>query len=57
MKARIVADTVEHVWPLIESGKIAPNVTKTFPLAQASAAHDYLDSGAHTGKVVLTVGE
>ncbi len=57
MKARIVADTVEHVWPLIESGKIAPNVTKTFPLAQASEAHDYLDSGAHTGKVVLTVGE
>ena len=57
MKARIVADTVEHVWPLIESGKIAPNVTKTFPLAQASAAHEYLDSGAHTGKVVLTVGE
>lgn len=57
MKARIVADTVAHVWPLIESGKISPNVTKTFPLAQASAAHDYLDSGAHTGKVVLTVGE
>ena len=57
MKAHIVADTVEHVWPLIESGKIAPNVTKTFPLAQASDAHDYLDSGAHTGKVVLTVGE
>lgn len=57
MKARIVADTVEHVWPLIESGKIAPNVTKTFPLAQASEAHEYLDSGAHTGKVVLTVGE
>lgn len=57
MKARIVKDTVEHVWPLIESGKIAPNVTKTFPLAQAADAHEYLDSGAHTGKVVLTVGE
>ena len=56
MKARIVADTVAHVWPLIESGQIAPNVTKTFPLAQAADAHEYLDSGAHTGKVVLTVG-
>ena len=57
MKARIVEDTVKHVWPLIESGQIAPNVTKTFPLAHAAAAHEYLDSGAHTGKVVLTVGE
>ena len=45
------------MWPLIESGQIAPNVTKTFPLAHAAAAHEYLDSGAHTGKVVLTVGE
>ena len=57
MKARIVEDTVKHVWPLIESGQIAPNVNKTFPLAHAAAAHEYLDSGAHTGKVVLTVGE
>ena len=56
MKARIVADTVANVWPLIESGQIAPNVTKTFPLAQAADAHEYLDSGEHTGKVVLTAG-
>ena len=55
MKADIVASTVKHVWPLIESGQITPNVTSTFPLADAAKAHDHLDSGDNTGKIVLTV--
>ena len=55
MKADIVASTVKHVWPLIESGQIKPNVTSTFPLADAAKAHDHLDSGDNTGKIVLTV--
>ncbi|AWB83164.1 NAD(P)H-quinone oxidoreductase [Corynebacterium liangguodongii] len=52
-KARIVASTVDAVWPLIESGAIKPTVSKTFPLAHAARAHDFLESGEHTGKVVL----
>ena len=55
MKAAIVDSTVKNVWPLLESGQITANVSRTFPLAQAAAAHEYLDSGAHTGKVVLHV--
>ena len=55
MKADIVESTVKHVWPLIESGQIKPNVTSTFPLADAAKAHDHLDSGDNTGKIVLTV--
>ena len=55
MKADIVASTVKHVWPLIESGQIKPNITSTFPLADAAKAHDHLDSGDNTGKIVLTV--
>lgn len=55
MKAEIVASTVETVWPLIEAGRIKPNITATFPLAQAAQAHDLLDSGDSTGKIVLTV--
>ena len=55
MKADIVASTIEHVWPLIEQGKIQPNITATFPLAEAAKAHDLLDSGDSTGKIVLTV--
>ena len=55
MKAEIVRSTIEHVWPLVESGAIKPNVSATFPLADAAAAHDHLDSGDNTGKLVLEV--
>lgn len=56
MKAGIVSSTVENVWPLIESGQITPNISATFPLADASQAHARMDSGENTGKIVLTVG-
>lgn len=53
MKAEIVASTVKNVWPLIESGQIKPNITSTFPLADAAKAHDHMDSGDNTGKIIL----
>lgn len=53
MKAEIVASTVKNVWPLIESGQIKPNITSTFPLADAAKAHDHMDSGDNTGKILL----
>ena len=55
MKADIVADTVKNVWPLLEDGSIKHNISRTFPLADAADAHEYLDSGDNTGKIVLTV--
>ena len=55
MKAAIVASTVEHVWPLLESGAITPNISQRFPLADAKKAHEHLDSGKNTGKILLTV--
>ena len=53
MKAEIVASTVKNAWPLIESGQIKPNITATFPLADAAKAHDHMDSGDNTGKILL----
>ena len=53
MKTEIVASTVKNVWPLIESGQIKPNITATFPLADAAKAHDHMDSGDNTGKILL----
>lgn len=55
MKAEIVRSTIENVWPLIESGQIKPNVSATFPLAEAAKAHEQLDAGTSTGKIVLEV--
>ncbi len=52
-KARLAAAVEARVWPWIEAGKIRPIVDKTFPLAEAGAAHAYVESGSHLGKVVL----
>ncbi|ALO65209.1 NAD(P)H-quinone oxidoreductase [Arthrobacter alpinus] len=54
-KTAIMEGVREHVWPLIASGAIKPMVDKTFPLEQVAAAHEYFDSGAHVGKVLLTL--
>jgi NADPH:quinone reductase-like Zn-dependent oxidoreductase len=52
-----VAAAREHVWPLIESGRVRPVVHRTFPLAQAPDAHRELEAGANVGKVLLTTGQ
>jgi len=54
-KARIAADLEREVWPLIASGRIAPVMDRTFPLAEAAAAHARMEGSAHIGKIVLAV--
>jgi putative PIG3 family NAD(P)H quinone oxidoreductase len=54
-KARLAAAVEATAWPWIATGKVAPPVDRTFPLDQAAAAHAHLESGAHVGKVILTV--
>jgi len=62
LRARSVADKAaiaraleQHVLPLIEQGKVKPIIYKSFPLAEAAAAHALMESSAHIGKIVLTV--
>jgi NADPH2:quinone reductase len=51
-----VADAVHtHVWPLLASGRVRPIIHATFPLADAAAAHQLMESSNHIGKIVLTV--
>ncbi|HET7174025.1 MAG TPA: NAD(P)H-quinone oxidoreductase [Nocardioidaceae bacterium] len=54
-KAAIIRGVVDHVWPLVATGKLRPVVGATFPLARAADAHALVESGAHHGKIVLTV--
>lgn len=54
-KARIVAETLKTVWPLLEQGKIRPHIDRMLPIAQATAAHKALLNGEVTGKIVLKV--
>ncbi|MES0874524.1 NAD(P)H-quinone oxidoreductase [Sinimarinibacterium thermocellulolyticum] len=45
----------QHVWPLIEAGRIRPVIHATFALERAADAHRLMESSAHIGKIVLTV--
>ena len=45
----------EHVWPLIEEGRVRPVIHATFPLEQAADAHRLMESSQHIGKIVLNV--
>jgi putative PIG3 family NAD(P)H quinone oxidoreductase len=53
-KAAIVAETREHVWPLIESGEVRPVIDRRVPMANAAEAHRVMEHGGHLGKIVLT---
>jgi NADPH2:quinone reductase len=55
-KAAIAAALREKVWPKLNAGLCAPIIHATFPLFDAAAAHAMMESGAHIGKIVLTVG-
>jgi len=52
-KASIVASVRENVWPLIENGTVHPVIAARFPLAEAAAAHELMESSAHIGKILL----
>jgi putative PIG3 family NAD(P)H quinone oxidoreductase len=55
-KGAIARAVHEHVWPLFEAGEVRVVVHGTFPLEKAADAHRLMESSAHVGKLVLTVG-
>ena len=57
VKAAIAENLLKTVWPLIEAGRIKPQIAQTFPLAEAAAAHQLMESSAHIGKIILVVEE
>jgi NADPH2:quinone reductase len=54
-KGAIARNLRDKIWPLIEAGKIKPEIYKTFPLEQAAEAHKLMESSQHIGKIVLTL--
>ena len=45
----------QAVYELVAAGRAEPVVDRAFPLAEAAAAHEHLESGRQLGKVVLTI--
>lgn len=54
-KARLTAAIRAQAWPWVEQGKVAIPVDQRFPLAEAAAAHRWLEQGQQFGKVVLVM--
>lgn len=54
-KAGIASDLAEAVWPLLDSGQIAPVMDSEFPLEAANKAHARMEGSGHIGKIVLKV--
>lgn len=52
-KATIATALKQHIWPLLENGRIKPVIYQVFPAEAAAQAHQLMESSAHTGKIVL----
>jgi putative PIG3 family NAD(P)H quinone oxidoreductase len=52
-KAAIIASVEEHVWPLIEAGKVRPVVHQVFALDEVREAHRTMEASTHVGKLLL----
>jgi NADPH:quinone reductase len=52
-KSSLARSVEREVWPLFANGQIRPIVDSAFPLVQAAEAHRLMESGRHTGKIVL----
>lgn len=56
-KHRIRDALLQHVWPLIANERLKPVVDRVFPYQEAAAAHAHMESGSHTGKIILEFRE
>lgn len=54
-KTRLRDGVEQHLWPLLESGRIRPVVDRVYPLEQAAEAHRRMASSQHIGKIVLRI--
>jgi NADPH:quinone reductase len=54
-KGAIAAAVYKNVWPLLVEGRVRPIIHAVFPMADAAAAHQLMESSNHIGKIILTV--
>ncbi len=54
-KAAIAQSLRQHVWPLLESGRIKVVIDRIVPMEKASEAHRAMEASQHMGKILLQV--
>ena len=53
-KSNMANELRQHVWPLIESGRIKPVIDQVFPLDDVQSAHKGIETD-HIGKILLSI--
>lgn len=56
-KSEIATEVVANVWPMIADGQVRPIIGAEFGIEQAGAAHELLNSGEVSGKILLRVAD
>ncbi len=56
-KAEVARALHDKIWPSLDRGKALPVIHATFPLEDARAAHELMESSRHLGKIVLETGK
>lgn len=54
-KAGMARDLAEHLWPLVEAGRVRPLIDSEFDLSEAALAHKHMESSQHIGKIMMRV--
>jgi NADPH:quinone reductase-like Zn-dependent oxidoreductase len=54
-RAPLLRAELDEIFRMYAAGKIKPVIGKSFPLAEAAAAHTYIQERKNIGKVILTV--
>jgi NADPH:quinone reductase-like Zn-dependent oxidoreductase len=52
-KGEIAQALLDHVWPMLESNACKPLIHAAFPFTEVSEAHRLMESGEHSGKIIL----
>ncbi len=52
-KRAIRDDLLSQVWPLLDEGKLAPVIHKTFAFEDVVEAHKLMETSSHIGKIML----
>jgi NADPH:quinone reductase-like Zn-dependent oxidoreductase len=52
-KAAICSSVVQNVWPLVAAGDVKPVIDVVMPFEEVAAAHQRMEAGEHSGKILL----
>jgi synaptic vesicle membrane protein VAT-1 len=51
----LIKSELDDIFAMYAAGKIKPVISKSFPMDQAAAAHQYIQDRKNIGKVILSV--